>query len=229
MVKRTMNGKRLLILAAFAAFASFAMPAAFAGTTSNQTNITVKWNTLAVGSLQIFTDYLATGLQGNTVPSILQGQNGGGGTCSTSGLGVGETTGQINFGNVTADGTHFTNCQYKNGFNAVVITSDPAGWTLGYNATAGFPAGYGLCAIHNGTWANNGLPTQSAAASATAITAAPACSSGDRMDTTGTANAFTAAASTTGTNLGADVDLVIPNSATITNAVVTEQFTLTLN
>jgi hypothetical protein len=227
MVKRTMNGKRLLILAAFAAFASFAMPAAFAGTTSNQSNITVKWNTLAVGSLAIATNYNATGVQQVTAPTILQTTNGGVGTCSTNGVGS-EAAQTVNFGNVTADGTHFTNCQYKNAFNAVVITSDPAGYTVGYAATT-FPAGYGLCAIHNGAWANNGVVIQSAAATATSITAAPACSTGDRMDTTGTANAFTAAASTVGTNLGGDIDLVIPNSATIVNESLFEQFTLTLN
>jgi hypothetical protein len=227
MVKRTMNGKRLLILAAFAAFASFAMPAAFAGTTSNQSNITVKWNTLAVGSLVINTNYSATGAQQLTAPTILTNVNGGLGTCSAAGVGS-EAAQTVNFGNVTADGTHFTNCQYKNGFNATVITSDPAGYTVGYAALT-FPAGYGLCAIHNGTWANGGAVVPSAAATATSITAAPACSTGDRMDTTGTANAFTAAASTTGTNLGADVNLVIPNSASIVNETLSEQFTLTLN
>jgi hypothetical protein len=230
MVKRTMNGKRLLILAAFAAFASFAMPAAFAGTISNQANITIKWNTLAVGTLVINTNYSATGTQQLTAPSILTNNNGGIGTCSATGNGS-EVAQVANFGNVTADGTHFTNCQYKNGFVANIVTSDPNGYTLGYNATAGFPAGYGLCAIHNGAWANNMAPTQSSAVAATSITAAPACSAGDRMDTTGTANAFTSGAggSTSATALGADINLVIPNNAAITTASVTEQFTLTLN
>ena len=226
MVKRTMNGKRLLILAAFAAVASFAMPATAA--ISNQVNITVKWNTLAVGSLVINTNYSGTGAQQLTAPTILQNLNGGTtGSCTATGVGS-EAAQTVNFGNVTADGTKFTNCQYKNGFIATIITSDPAGYTLGYAATAGFPAGYGLCAIHNGAWANNMAVTQSAAVAATSIVAAPACSAGDRMDPVGTPSAFTVAAPTAGTNLGADVDLVIPNNATITNASVTEQFTLTL-
>src|ERR1700679_2817405 len=97
MVKRTMNGKRLLILAAFAAFASFAMPAAFAGTTSNQVNITVKWNTLAVGTLVINTNYSATGAQQLTAPSILTNVNSGVGTCSLTGIGS-EAAQTVNFG-----------------------------------------------------------------------------------------------------------------------------------
>jgi hypothetical protein len=229
MVKRTMNGKRLLILAAFAAFASFAMPAAFAGTTSNQVNITVKWNTLAVGTLVLTTNYSAAGAQGLGAPAILTGLNGGAGTCSPTGAGS-EVAATVNFFNVSADGTHFTDCQYKNGFNAAITTSDPNGYTLGYVATAAIPAGYGLCAQHNGAWANLGAVTQSAAVAATSIVAAPACSSGDRMDVTGSPAAFTSvAASPTATNLGADVELVIPNNASIVTGNVTEQFTLTLN
>jgi hypothetical protein len=228
MVKRTMNGKRLLILAAFAAFASFAMPAAFAGTTSNQVNITVKWNTLAVGTLVINTNYSATGAQQLTAPAILTNTNTGVGTCTATGNGS-EVAQTVNFGSVTADGTHFTDCQYKNGFIATITTSDPNGYVLGYAATAAIPAGYGLCAIHNGAWANNMAVTQSAAVAATSIVAAPACSTGDRMDATGTASAFSTAASTAGTNLGADVSLVIPNNASIVTASVIEQFTLTLN
>lgn len=223
-----MNGKRLLILAAFAAFASFAMPAAFAATTSNQVNITVKWNTLAVGTLVINTNYSGTGAQQLTAPTILTNVNGGVGTCSAAGNGS-EVAQTVNFGNVTADGTHFTNCQYKNGFIATITTSDPNGYTLGFVATAAIPAGYGLCAIHNGTWANNMAVTPSVAATATSITAAPACSAGDRMDSTGSPAAFTTAASTAGTNLGADVNLVVPNNASIVAGNVTEQFTLTLN
>ncbi len=223
-----MNGRRFLIVAIFAVAATVTMPAAFAGVTSNQVNITIKWNTQAVGSLVLATNYSATGAQQLTAPTILQNQNGGGGTCTANGVGS-EAAGTANFGNVSADGVKFTNCQYKNGFVATITTSDPGGYILGYAATAGFPAGYGLCAIHNGAWVNDMAVTQSAAAAATSITAAPACSTGDRMDGTGTANAFTSAAATNGTNLGADINLVIPNNATIVNASVTEQFTLTLN
>ena len=223
-----MNARRLLILATFAVAASATMPAAFAGVTSNQVNITVKWNTQAVCSLIVNTNYSAAGAQQLTAPAILTNNNGGIGTCTATGVGS-EAAATANFGNVSADGTKFTNCQYKNGFVATITTSDPAGYTLGYAATAGFPAGYGLCAIHNGAWANNMAVTQSVAAAATSIVAAPACSTGDRMDPVGTANAFTSAAATVNTNLGADINLVIPNNAATGAQSVTEQFTLTLN
>jgi len=228
MVKRTMNGKRLLILAAFAAFASFAMPAAFAGVISNTVPVTIKWNTQAVGTLVINTNYSAAGAQGVGAPTILTNNNSGVGTCTAAGAGS-EAAQTVNFGNVSADGVKFTDCQYKNGFNAIITTSDPNGYTLGYTASAALPAGYGLCALHNGTWANNAAVVQSAAVAATSIVAAPACSSGDRMDSTGTPNAFTSVAATVGTNLGADVSLVIPNNASLGAQSVTENFVLTLN
>jgi hypothetical protein len=224
-----MNGKRLLILAAFAAFATIAMPSAFAGVTSNQVNITVKWNTQAVGSLIINTNYSATGAQQLTAPSILTNANTGTGTCTANGAGS-EVAQTDNFGNVTADGTKFTNCQYKNAWIATLSTSDPNGYTLGFAATAGFPATYQLCAIPNGTWANNMAVTQSSASgSATSITSTT-CPGGDfQMNTAGSPSAFTATAATTSTNLGADADLVIPNNAAIGATSATEQFTLTLN
>jgi len=236
MVKRTMNGKRLLILAAFAAFASFAMPAAFAAPSiSNQANITVKWNTLAVGSMILATNYSAAGAQGLGAPTILQNQNGGHGTCTANGNGS-EVAETVNFGNVTADGLDFTNCQYKNGFIATITTSDPNGYTLGVAATAALPAGYQICAIPNGVWANNMAVTQSGAAAATSITTAASCpaapsgSGKTNMDNAGNANLFTSATPpTTTTNLGADVDLVIPNNAAIVSASVTDQFTLLVN
>jgi hypothetical protein len=236
MVKRTMNGKRLLILAAFAAFATFAMPAAFAGSSiSNQTNITVKWNTLAVGSLVMSVNYSATGASQITAPSILQNLNGGtgGGSCSLNGVGS-EAAATVNFGNVTADGVDATNCQYKNAWMAKIITSDPNGYTLGVQALAALPASYQVCAIPNGTWANNMAVTQSAAAAATSVTLAANCPAAPgagktNMDSTGNQNLFTSAASTAGTNLGADADLLVPPNGAIVNESVLEQFTLYVN
>jgi hypothetical protein len=229
MVKRTMNGKRLLILAAFAAFASFAMPAAFATSIANQTNITIKWNTQAVGSMALHTNYNASGAFGGATAAVVQNLNGGttGGGCTLAPAAQSDLT--VDFSNVTADGTKFTDCQYKNGFNVDIITSDPGGYTFGYQATAAIPAGYGICAQHNGTWAAGGAVVQSVAATAVSIQAAPACASGDRMDSTGTPSAFAPTTATAPTNLGADIELVIPNNASVGAASVTELFTLTLN
>jgi hypothetical protein len=174
------------------------------------------------------TNYNAAGAQQLTAPTIITNANAGAGTCTAAGAGS-EAAATVNFGNVSADGVKFTDCLYKNSFVATITTSDPAGYTLGYTASAALPAGYGLCAQHNGVWANNMAVTQSVAVAAPSIVAAPACSSGDRMDSTGTANAFTSAAATVGTNLGGDIVLVIPNNATIGAQSVTENFTLTVN
>lgn len=229
--ERTMNGKRLLILAAFAALATLVAPAVYAGTVSNTSTITVKWNTQAIGSLVLATNYSATGTQQLTAPTILQNTNSGSGVCPAAGTGS-EAAETVNFGTVNSDVTKYTNCQYKNAVIATITSSDPTGYTLGVASTAGWPAsGYQLCGIPNGTWANNMAVTQSTATgSATSITSNTCPASPDfTVGGTGTANAFTATAATSGTNLGADYDLVIDNAAPIGNQAVTVTYTLTLN
>ena len=100
MVKRTMNGKRLLLLGAFAAFASFAVPAAYANTLSNTGTITVKWNTQAIGSLVLHTNYdPATGLNNAAGNVVLTNNNGGVGTCAAAG--GGNVDGTVDFGYVS--------------------------------------------------------------------------------------------------------------------------------
>jgi hypothetical protein len=234
-----MNGKRLLLLAAFAAFASIAMPAAFAGSVSNQANITVKWNTQAVGSMLLNSNYSAAGAQQLTAPSIIQTQNSGVGTCSTTGAGS-EAAATVNFNNVSADTTHWTDCQYRNAAIATVTTSDPNGYTVTtQNVTGALPANYAICALGNGVannaggtaFVNNGAVFQDASGSATSITSTtcPAVTNGWNAGSTSAQTVFSNASGTTGTNLGADYVLVIgPNAATGAQSF-NIQYTLTLN
>jgi hypothetical protein len=228
--ERDMNGKRLLILAAFAAIATMIAPAVYAaGTISNQSNITVKWNTQAIGSLILATNYSATGAQGLAAPTIYTNANSGGGSCTANGVGS-EAAGTVNFGNVSSDVAKYTDCQYKNAAIATITTSDPNGYVLGVASVSGWPAsGYQLCALPNGTWANNMAVTQSTASAATSIVSDTCPASPDfAIGGTGTASAFTSAAATAGTNLGADYNLVINNAAPIANNSVIVQYTLTL-
>jgi hypothetical protein len=164
MVKRTMNGKRLLIVAALAAFASFAAPAAYAATLSNTVPIQVKWNTQAIGSLVLHTNYVpATGLHSGVAPTILLNADGGAGSCPATG--ATNVDGTVDFGAVSADIAQTTNCQYINAVNAIITTADPTGYTLGEFATAPLPAGYNICLLQNGTWNNNvALPSAGAGA-----------------------------------------------------------------
>jgi hypothetical protein len=238
--ERTMNGKRLLILAAFAVLATIVAPAVYAGTISNQANITVKWNTQAIGSMVLNSNYNATGGQLLTAPGIIQTQNSGGGTCSTNGVGS-ETADTVNFGNVTADTTKYTDCQYRNAVIATVTTSDPGGYSVTtQNITGALPSGYALCGLDNASanaaggaaWANNGAVFQDNSGTATSI-ASLTCPTTDgwNVGSTTAQTLLAPTAATTGTNLGADYVLVVGPAATITNQETTGfqiQYTLTL-
>lgn len=222
-----MNGKRLLTLAAFAAIAMTAIPAS---AVVPPQNITVKWNTQAVGSLALATNYSATGAQGLGAPAIALTNNGGSGLCTATGSGS-EVASTVNFGSVTPDGVKYTDCMYENGVTAAVVTSDSAGYNLAEKATAGYPTpGFLLCLLPNGTFANNLAVTQSGRAGvAPSIVSTSACPGGDfLMDTTG-ATLLTSAAQTASTNLGGDVELVLAPNATSGAQSVTVTYTLTLN
>jgi hypothetical protein len=240
--ERTMNGKRLLIAAVFAVFATIVAPRVWAaGTISNQANITVKWNTVAVGSMTLNSNYSATGAQQLTAPAIVQTQNSGAGTCSTNGAGS-EAAATVNFGNVTADGAKYTDCQYRNAAVATVTTSDPNGYSVTtQNVSGALPASYALCALGNGAantpgataFANNGAVFQDNTGAATAVTSTtcPTVTNGWNVGSTTASTLLSPTSATTGTNLGADYVLVIGPNAAIQAGGYTfnVQYTLTLN
>jgi len=231
MVKRTMNGKRLLILAAFAAFASFAMPAAFANTLSNTVNITVKWNTQALGTLVIHTNYLASSGLNNAAAQYVGATTGHGSCTATGGTNV---DGTVDFGQISADPTVQTNCQFANAVNAIITTSDPNGYTLAEASSAALPTGYNLCLIKNGSWTNNtALPSNSSilpAGTAAAETATCSVGTAFAVGTTalGIVNNTGAGNSTAGTEIGMDVNLVIAAAAPVGAGTATVVYTLLL-
>jgi hypothetical protein len=235
MVKRTMNGKRLLLLGAFAAFASFAVPAAYANTLSNTGTITVKWNTQAIGSLVLHTNYdPTTGLNNPAGNVVLTNNNGGVGTCAAAG--GGNVDGTVDFGAVSADITHVTNCQFVNAVNAIITTADPAGYQLGEFANAALPAGYNLCVLKNGTWANNQTLPGAGFAGPNAQPLSAACVGGTQTNfvvtnnaTPGTILTFTGAPGPTAkTEIGMDMGLVIGASAAVGAQAPVLSYTLTL-
>jgi hypothetical protein len=232
--ERTMNVKRILALATCAALAIFATPAANASTTATGT-ITVKWNTQAIGSMTMVTDYNATGQAGSVssqIPTIFTATNGGTtGACTATGAGVPATSTTADFSNVTPDAVDATGCLYKNAVNGVASTSDTTGWNVAVSATV--PAGFLLCLLPNGTYANNLAVTPSVRAvavsgittTATTCTGAPGngfnMASGTLLSVVG--------ASTTATNFGGDIELVLgPNAASgVQSVVVTYTLTMT--
>lgn len=227
-----MNTKRTLTLVACAAFAFLAMPAAHA-TTVTSNNITVKWNTQAVGSIALVGDYNATGQggkTGNTTPVVYTAANGGSGTCTAAGGGVPADDDTVDYSAVTPDAVDTTDCLYKNAVNAKVVTSDSAGYTIAPTATV--PASFLLCLLPNGTFANNMAITTSARAAAVAgITTAATCTGapGNGYNLGSPATFFTSAALTAGTNLGGDLELVIAPNAPSGAQSLTLTYTLTLS
>jgi len=229
MVKRTMNGKRLLILAAFAALASFAMPAALtANTLSNTASVTVKWNTQALGSLVLHTNYLASSGINNASAQYV-GKAGGGNCTATGG---GNIDGTVDFGIVSASPTVTTNCQFANAVNAIITSNDPTGYILSDELAASIGT-YNLCLTENGSWANNNtLPTNSSILPAGAALAQTAsCSLGTSFPVAvSTYNQiFTAAAATATTELGMDINLILPAAATVGATSATLNYQLILN
>lgn len=230
--------KKLIAIAALASLAIPALPTVAATVTKT---VVVKWNTQAVATLAVATNYDATGAQQLTAPSILQTQNGGNGVCSANGGGS-ETAADVNFGNVTPDtGSNYTNCLYKNAVNAQVVTSS-TNWNLAEKVTTGsVPADTILCAYPNGgaTWPLSAATlsaTQSARAAAPSITslACPGAGVSVAVDSTGAtlANETNAFSSASPANIGQDFDLTLKPLAAASGGSptqITVTYTLTAN
>ncbi|HTU81597.1 MAG TPA: hypothetical protein VMF61_05685, partial [Candidatus Acidoferrales bacterium] len=180
-----MNVKQLLAAGACASLAFLGAPAAYA---ANPTaTITVKWNTQAISTLTVVTDYtVASGVasQGNSIPTYYTTSSPAGGTGSCGGSAVAESAGVANFFNVTPDNTtHYTDCYYKNGADAHVFTTDGLGYALTVAGTIPHSCGaadcaggpYILCLITVGSWANN---VGAANAVASSASSAPALDNG---------------------------------------------------
>jgi hypothetical protein len=230
MVKRTMNGKRLLFLAAIAAFVSAAMPSAHAATTGN---VVVKWNTLATGSLTIATNYkpgVGNGLNNATAGTIVTNANGGTGTCT--GTSPTNVNGTVDFGNVSADPTHVTNCQFSNAVNVVVGSTDTTGWNVSEQVTAGsFPGGDALCIVENGTWAFNNNTNPASLGTALSLTSTCTGAGNFAVLSASPTTIFTPTAgqTTTAASLSHDLNLVLAaNATTGNNQTVTITYTLNL-
>lgn len=246
-----MNSKQLLAAAACASLALIGTPAAYA---ANPTaTITVKWNTQAISTLTVVTDYtVAAGVasQGASIPTYFTGSSPAGGTGSCGGSAVAESAGVANFFNVVPDtNTHYTDCYYKNGADAHAFTTDGLGYDLGVAGTIPHSCGasdcatgpYILCLITVGSWANNvgaANAVASGAASAPALdnggTNTCAHAGGITMATTGGggANLVTATGAATGANgadFGGDIELGIPPLAQSVNNSSVITYTLTLH
>ncbi len=232
-----MNVKKLL---AIAALLSLALPALPSSAATVAKTVTVKWNTQAVATLTMTTNYSAAGAQLLTAPSILANLNTGGGACTAAGSGS-ETASDVDFGNVSPDsGTFYTDCMYKNAVNAQVVTSS-TNWQLAAQVTVGsVPADSQLCALPNGfasfPTAAASLPVaQTARGAAPSIVSVASCPAGD-VAINGTsatlANETNAFSSASPANVGHDLELVLKPLAAASGGSptqVTVTYTLTAN
>lgn len=225
-----MNHKRIAALALLAALAYSAAPASAAVTKTGTIN--VKWNTQLLATLNLYTNYdsTGTGLQANG--TILANTNGGSGTCSATDTGA--VQGTVNFGNVSADAVKATDCMYENAVNAVANTNS-TNWTLTEAAT--MPAGYGLCALPNGTasfpFAAGALPatqtTRTTAASVPSNTSTTTCATGSFISAAGFTVGSSSAAALANANFGEDIELVISPNAAAGAQTVAVTYTLVAN
>src|SRR5579862_6122875 len=143
-----MKLKNILALATMAGIITAAAPA-LAVTTKTAT-VTVKWNTSAIASLTLHSDYNASGTFGAAASAIVNNLNTGSGSCTATGQTHSDGPPPVvDFGSVSPDFSVFTDCLYENAINAVINTNS-TNWSLGVAATAGYPAsGFALCGLAN--------------------------------------------------------------------------------
>jgi hypothetical protein len=127
--------KKLIPIAALAScFAAMTLPA---GATTATGTVKIGWNVTALLSVTFQGNYTAAGASGSLTPTPVTGNNGGLGTCNGAGGSTGTTTGGagtnalvLDFGAITPDATHATDCLVLNTDEAVVNTNDTLGVTV---------------------------------------------------------------------------------------------------
>jgi hypothetical protein len=207
--------------------------------------VTVKWNTQKSAAIVLYEQTTAS-QSAPVAPAandIFWGGNGSltsncNGTESASKDGAtngGWAAGAINFGNVTPDGTAYTNCLEINALEAYVTTNDGAGVAISA-ALAGTPVGYGtaiagsqLCLLKDGTWNTASATTYTASglSAPVAMTSTTACSSGIALGTASTPILNSTVAATQ--DLNSDMQLNLGPNSTVGSVSATLTYTVTPN
>jgi hypothetical protein len=213
-----MNIKRLAALVTLGALLSTAAPALAVQATGT---VNVEWNYAITATIVMYTQTTAS--QTHTVPAandIFVNANGGAGQCNGSAA-ASKDPGvnlNVNFGNVVADPTDYTNCLEINAIDAYIVTNDSLGanLTVGVTGAPTMPTDYDtagnggslLCLLPDGTWNTTGNTawTASARAAAISMTSTTACSSGTAI-TAASPNVLALTKPTTGSDLNADLQL----------------------
>ena len=246
-----MNIKRLAALVTLGALLSTAAPAL--AVTQTQT-VNVEWNYAITGTIALYTQSTAskTGNVAPTANDIYWGSDPAGsvssgcnGTVATASAGKDGSGGfntyaadTVDFGNVVADSTDYTNCLEINAIDAYIVTNDSLGANVTVQATAGVPSAYDtatngslLCLLPDGTWSTTGNTTWTASTRSATVpmNSTTACSSGTLVPAASAANILALTKSTTGSDLNADLQLNMGPQMQSGPQTVTLTYTLTTN
>lgn len=253
--EREMNTKRLAALVALSALLSTAAPAMAVTQTGT---VQVEWNYAITATLHVYTQTTESGSNGaaaSSAPaandiywasdpagSVSSGCNGTVATANAGKDGSGGNgawaTGVVNFGNVVADSTDYTNCLETNAIDAYLVTNDSLGANLTVQATAGVPSAYDtasngslLCILPANTWSTTGNTAWAASSrvAAVAMNSTTACSSGTLVPSASAATLLALTKSTTGSDINQDLQLNMGPQMQSGAQTVTLTYTLTTN
>jgi hypothetical protein len=211
--------------------------------------VQVEWNYAITATLSLYTQTDESGSNGAaahsaTASTIYWGGNGSttsgcNGTVDTANAGHdASATGTVNYGNVVADSTDYTNCLETNAVDAYLVTNDSAGGNLTVQVTAGQPSDYDtatngslLCVLPANTWSTTGNTAwaASARAAAVAMTSTTACSSGTAVPASSAATLLALTKSTTGSDINQDMQLNMGPQMQSGSQTLTLTYTFTTN
>lgn len=247
--ERLMNIKRIAALLSLGALLSTAAPAMAANPTGT---VQVEWNYAITATINMYTQTTAS--KTHTTPaatdiywasspagSVTSGCNGTIATANASYDGNGgngaNAAGIVNFGNVVADGTDYTNCLETNAIDAYLVTNDSLGANLTVAVSAGAPSAYDtatngslLCILPANTWSTTGNTAWAASARVAAVSmnSTTACSSGTAATSTA-ATLLALTKATTGSDINQDLQLNMGPQMQSGAQTVTLTYTLTTN
>jgi hypothetical protein len=247
--ERTMNTKRIAALVTLGALLSTAGPAMAAAPTGT---VQVEWNYSITATLTMYTQTTASQTHTTPASTDIYGASDPAGSatakCNNALVSAGSDSydgnggnganaaGTVNFGDVVADSTDYTDCLEVNAIDAYIVTNDSAGAILTVNITANNPTNYGaangsyLCDYQANTWSTTGNTAWAASSRVAAVAnnSMTSCASGGigiPLSASGSATLLTLTKPTTGSDINQDLELVLaPQTA---SGAMTPTFTYT--
>jgi len=245
-----MNIKRLAALTALSALLSTAAPALALSVNSSNGNITVEWNYAVTASFNMYTQTSASAAHsaaGEKVYWVGNGSTASGceGTTDTATAGTDTSANlTVNYGNVVADNTDYTDCLEVNAIDLNFATNDSNGATFAVSES-GAPSDYDtatdgslLCLMGDG-WTEGATAaspawtasTRVAAVAESSTTACSAVAGSQGYAITSTSGTFftTNNSANGGADLNQDLQLQLGPKAQSGQQTVTVTYTMTTN